>query len=85
MEASEAHVPHILAPHPVQGWDLLCNGVIAFDDGGALLPDGGVVAARRDVVSALDRAVEQGQDSSALVERAHSMTVDMPLWTYRLA
>jgi hypothetical protein len=23
-----------------QGWSLLCNGVIVFDDGGALLPDG---------------------------------------------
>ena len=23
-----------------QGWVLLCNGVIVFDDGGALLPDG---------------------------------------------
>jgi hypothetical protein len=25
--------------HPEQGWTLLCNGVIAFDDGGAILPD----------------------------------------------
>jgi hypothetical protein len=26
--------------HPEQGWSLLCNGVIIFDDGGALYPDG---------------------------------------------
>ena len=28
-----------VASHPEQGWSLLCNGVVAFDDGGALLPD----------------------------------------------
>ena len=26
-----------------QGWSLLCNGVVLFDDGGALLPDGRAV------------------------------------------
>jgi hypothetical protein len=31
---------HISAPHPEQGWNLLCNGVILFDDGGVLLPTG---------------------------------------------
>jgi Family of unknown function (DUF5999) len=30
----------IVAFHPEQGWNLLCNGVIAFDDTGELLPDG---------------------------------------------
>lgn len=32
-----------LASHPEQGWSLLCNGVVVFDDGGALLPDGRIV------------------------------------------
>ena len=32
------------APHPEQGWTLLCNGVIRFDDGGLLLPSGEAVA-----------------------------------------
>jgi hypothetical protein len=27
----------IAAGHPEQGWYLLCNGVLLFDDGGALL------------------------------------------------
>jgi hypothetical protein len=31
--------------HHEQGWSLLCNGVIVFDDGGALLPDGRAVSA----------------------------------------
>jgi hypothetical protein len=26
------------ASHPEQGWSLLCNGVVLFDDGGELLP-----------------------------------------------
>jgi hypothetical protein len=30
--------------HPEQGWSLLCNGVVLFDDTGGLLPDGNVAA-----------------------------------------
>lgn len=33
----------VLACHPEQGWSLLCNGVVAFDDTGALLPDGSAI------------------------------------------
>jgi hypothetical protein len=29
---------HVVAAHPEQGWSLLCNGVVVFDDLGALLP-----------------------------------------------
>jgi len=29
-----------VASHPEQGWSLLCNGVVMFEDTGALLPDG---------------------------------------------
>ena len=29
----------IVADQPGQGWSLLCNGVIVFDDGGELPPD----------------------------------------------
>jgi hypothetical protein len=32
-----------VACHPEQGWSLLCNGVIVFDDLGELLPDGRVI------------------------------------------
>ena len=31
---------HVIASHPEQGWSLLCNGIVSFDDGGLLLPDG---------------------------------------------
>lgn len=33
--------------HPEQGWSLLCNGVVSFEDTGDLLPDGTVVAPHR--------------------------------------
>jgi hypothetical protein len=32
-------------PQPEQGWALLCNGVILFEDGGALLPSGEAIPA----------------------------------------
>jgi hypothetical protein len=31
---------HPVADHSEQGWCLLCNGVILFDDGAYLAPDG---------------------------------------------
>jgi hypothetical protein len=30
----------VVSGHPEQGWSLLCNGVVLFDDDGELLPDG---------------------------------------------
>ncbi len=30
----------IIAFRPEQGWSLLCNGIVLFDDAGALLPGG---------------------------------------------
>ena len=35
-----------VAAHPEQGWSLLCNGVILFDDTGELLPGGQALAPR---------------------------------------
>ncbi|GAA1272467.1 DUF5999 family protein [Kitasatospora nipponensis] len=46
----EAAVP--VARHPEQGWSLLCNGVLLFEDTGELLPDGRVIAPRRALVTA---------------------------------
>ncbi len=42
--ASDAHAAHVVAAHPEQGWSLLCNGVLLFEDGGELLPSGAVIA-----------------------------------------
>jgi hypothetical protein len=37
----------VVSAHPEQGWSLLCNGVVVFDDLGELLPDGRAVAPGR--------------------------------------
>ena len=38
---------HAVANHPEQGWSLLCNGVLVFEDTGELLPDGQIIAPHR--------------------------------------
>jgi len=43
-EAPDRETALPVAPHPEQGWSLLCNGVVTFDDTGELLPDGRAVA-----------------------------------------
>jgi len=47
-----AHAPdreaaRIIAGHPEQGWNLLCNAIVLFDDTGMLLPDGTVIEPHR--------------------------------------
>lgn len=37
----------VIACHPEQGWSLLCNGVILFEDTGELLPDGRCIQPHR--------------------------------------
>ncbi|MFD4716301.1 DUF5999 family protein [Streptomyces sp. NPDC058430] len=41
----EAALP--VARHPEQGWSLLCNQVLLFDDTGELLPNGAIIAPHR--------------------------------------
>jgi hypothetical protein len=43
---SDHEAARVIATHPEQGWSLLCNGVVTFDDNGELLPDGQVTAPR---------------------------------------
>lgn len=33
--------------HPEQGWSLLCNGIVIFEDTGELLPGGATIAPHR--------------------------------------
>lgn len=42
-DSPHAQTAATVASHPEQGWLLLCNGVVRFDDGGALLPGGRAV------------------------------------------
>jgi hypothetical protein len=42
----------VVAAHPEQGWSLLCNDVVLFEDTGELLPDGQVIAPHRPLAVA---------------------------------
>ena len=45
--APDRDAAHTVAAHPEQGWSLLCNGVLLFEDTGELLPDGQIIAPHR--------------------------------------
>ena len=38
--AADRMAARVAVSHPGQGWSLLCNGIVLFDDAGALLPGG---------------------------------------------
>ena len=44
-DASDHDAARVIAEHSEQGWVLLCNGIVRFDDDGELLPDGRAIPA----------------------------------------
>ena len=46
-DSADHEAARALSRHPEQGWSLLCNGVVLFDDTGELLPDGQTVDPHR--------------------------------------
>jgi len=42
-EDADWEAAHTVSCHPEQGWSLLCNGGVLFDDGGEILPGGRAV------------------------------------------
>jgi hypothetical protein len=46
-DATDHDAARVVACHPEQGWSLLCNGVVVFEDYGELLPDGTACASAR--------------------------------------
>ena len=51
-DAPDRDAARVVASHPEQGWSLLCNGVVSFDDSGDLLPDGHAIPPQRRADSA---------------------------------
>lgn len=45
-DAADRDAAHVVSSHPEQGWSLLCNGVVVFDDFGEILPDGHCTGSR---------------------------------------
>lgn len=52
-DSPDREAAHVVAAHPEQGWSLLCNEVLVFDDTGDLLPDGRIVDPHRPTDGAL--------------------------------
>ncbi|WTO79369.1 DUF5999 family protein [Streptomyces sp. NBC_00210] len=46
-DSPDREAARLMAHHPEQGWSLLCNGVLLFEDTGELLPDGQIIAPHR--------------------------------------
>ena len=60
----------VVASYPQQGWSLLCNGVVVFDDTGELLPDGSEIAPHRPRVCLRATTGNRGRpDLRALLAR----------------
>lgn len=55
-DSADREAAHLVAHHPEQGWALLCNGVVLFEDTGELLPDGRAVAPHRPLGGRLTAA-----------------------------
>jgi hypothetical protein len=51
-DAPDREAAHVVAAHPEQGWSLLCNGVVLFEDTGALLPNRQTVPPHRPLACA---------------------------------
>lgn len=51
-ESADRESARLMAHHPEQGWSLLCNGVLLFEDTGELLPDGQIIAPHRPLGAA---------------------------------
>lgn len=49
--SSDREAAQVIAPHPEQGWSLLCNGLLLFEDTGELLPDGRIIAPHRPLAT----------------------------------
>lgn len=46
-DSTDRDAAHVVSSHPEQGWSLLCNGVVLFEDNGEILPDRSIIASRR--------------------------------------
>lgn len=59
-QAPDREAARTIISHPEQGWSLLCNGVVIFEDTGELLPGGKTVAPHRPTDISACQAVPAG-------------------------
>ena len=46
-DSPDREAARTVVSHPEQGWSLLCNGIVIFEDTGELLPGGAAIAPHR--------------------------------------
>ncbi|GHB18838.1 hypothetical protein GCM10010392_54370 [Streptomyces clavifer] len=51
-DSPDREAAQVVAAHPEQGWSLLCNALVIFEDTGELLPDNRIVAPHRPLAAA---------------------------------
>jgi hypothetical protein len=55
-DAADREAAHTVVTYPEQGWSLLCNGVLLFEDTGELLPSGEVIPPHRPTDTSPERS-----------------------------
>lgn len=50
-DSPDREAAHVVAAHWEQGWSLLCNALLLWEDTGALLPGGQIIAPHRPLVT----------------------------------
>ncbi|MEU2462351.1 DUF5999 family protein [Streptomyces sp. NPDC012473] len=50
-DSPDREAAQAVAAHPEQGWSLLCNALVIFEDTGELLPDGQIIAPHRPLAT----------------------------------
>ena len=64
--APDREAAHTIVSHPEQGWSLLCNGIVIFEDTGELLPGGAEIAPHRPTdLTFTGRGGSTGHDGQA--------------------
>ena len=69
--ALDREAARTVVSHPEQGWSLLCNGIVVFEDTGELLPGGDTIAPHRPTdVSANSTIIAAAPQVAASAEPA---------------
>lgn len=82
-DSPDAMSARVIAAHPEQGWSLLCNALLFFEDTGELLPDGQIIDPHRPTDTTLSSrptaahallggAARSGKTDAAVFSRAAS-------------
>lgn len=82
-DSPDREAAKVVAAHPEQGWSLLCNAVLLFEDTGELLPDGpGNAPSLRlaDAAALIEGTVRSGKTNLAAFHAARAARSNGAPW-----